>query len=61
MEVLGCKGRGEEREKGDALGRGLQVGEMCESSERPDGALNMKGGERGLPERRGGSCKAGSG
>lgn len=46
---------------GDALGRGLQVGEMCESAERPDQALNMKGGEEGLPERRGRSCKVGGG
>lgn len=29
---------------GDALGRGLQVGEMCERTESPDGALNMRGG-----------------
>lgn len=27
---------------GDALGRGLQVGKMCESAERLDGALNIQ-------------------
>lgn len=31
-----------EGDGGDALGRGLQVGEMCERAERPVGALSMK-------------------
>lgn len=35
---------------GDALGRGLQVGEMYESAESLEGALNTKGGEGGLQE-----------
>ena len=41
-EVLEWQRRGEEGETGDALGRGLQVGEMRESADRPGGALNMK-------------------
>lgn len=45
---------------GDALGRGLQVGEMYESAESLEGALNTKG-EGGLPERKGRSCLVGGG
>lgn len=58
---MGCQARREEREMGDALGKGLQVWEMYESAEKLDRALNIKGGEGGLPGRKGRSCRVGPG
>jgi len=58
---MGCQGRGEERETGDALGRGLRVGEMRESAVRPAGARNMNRGEGAVPERKVRSREVGGG
>lgn len=54
--------KGEERETGDALGRGLQVGEMRECTLRPVRALCMtQEGGGGTPEMGERPCKVGGG